>query len=108
MRALHDNCKVMDSHLKKNRYLIGDQLSVADFFMAGIISAGFMVFHKVFHADYMSMTRWFNEISNMPMYKDVAGVVPLLDLPFPTLPAVEEKSSRQKLADTPHAITAAV
>lgn len=108
VRALHEYCKFVDNHLKANQYLIGDQLTVADIFMAGMISPGFMVFHQVFHPDYTSMTRWFNEISNMAMYKEVAGVLPLLDLPFPTIPADEGDSTGEKSVKTRQPATTAV
>lgn len=42
----------------------------------------YMAFHKVLEADYPLMTRWFYEVYNIPMYKDVAGELPLSNLPF--------------------------
>lgn len=107
LRALHLNCRLTDNHLKANRYLIGERLTIADFFVVSMLAGAFMVFHKVLHTDYTSMTRWFYEVYNMPMYKDVAGDLPQLDLPFPTLPAEEDTSTQEKLVETPHATAAA-
>lgn len=108
LKALHLNCKLTDNHLKTNRYLIGGRLTIADFFMVAMLAGAYSVFHKVLHVDYTSMTRWFYEVYNIPMYKEVAGDLPLFDLPFPTLPADEDKSIQEKQVETRQATTAAV
>lgn len=86
LRIFHTDCRLLESHLQKNRYLIGDQLTLADFFTVGMLVFAFMVFHKVFHAEYPRLTEWFNEVYEVPMFKDVAGGLHLLNVPFPTLP----------------------
>ena len=95
---MHLNCKLTDNHLKTSRYLVGDRLTIADFFMVGMLYGGFMVFHKVLHTEYPSLTRWYYEVYNEPMYKEVAGDIHLLDVPYPTLPA-EESNSTVKTTD---------
>lgn len=89
LRFMHLNCKLTDNHLKTSRYLVGERLTIADFFMVGSITGAFRVFHKVLKPEYPSLTRWFDEVYHEPMYKEVAGDLVLLDLPFPTLPAEE-------------------
>lgn len=42
------------------------------------------------------MTRWFYDVYNMPMYREIAGDLRLLDLPFPTLPAEEDNLTQEK------------
>lgn len=96
LRALHRHCKLTDNHLQANRYLIGERVTIADFFMVGMLTGSFMVFHKVFHADYSFMTKWFYDVYNMPMYREIAGDLRLLDLPFPTLPAEEDDLTQEK------------
>jgi elongation factor 1-gamma len=86
LRAFYMDCKLLENHLQKNKYLIGDQLTLADFFTVGMLVFAFMVFHKVLHAEYPRLTEWFNEIYETPMFKDVTGDLHLLDVPFPTLP----------------------
>ena len=93
LRAMHLNCKLTDNHLKTSRYLVGERLTIADFFMVGLITGAFMVFHKVLKPEYPSLTRWFHDVYHEPMYKEVAGDILLLDLPYPTLPAEESAST---------------
>ena len=97
LRVLHRNCKITDEHLKTTRYLIGEQLTVADLFTVGMLSPAFMVFHKVFHTEYPTLTRWFYDVYNIPMYKEVAGDLPLLDLPLSTLPRANGPSENGRL-----------
>ena len=101
LRAFRLNCTLTDNHLKANRYLIGEQLTIADFFLVSMLTAAFMGFDKVLRAEYPSMTRWFDEVYNIPMYKEVAGDLHMLNLPFPTSPADEDESSQEeKQADS--------
>ncbi|KAH8807217.1 glutathione S-transferase [Xylogone sp. PMI_703] len=86
LRAFHANCRLLDDHLQKSRYLVGDQLTLADYFTAGILVFAVMVFHKVFRKDYPRLMEWFNEVHGVPMFKDVVGELHLLDIPYPTLP----------------------
>ena len=46
----------------------------------------FMVFHKVLYAGYPRLTEYFDVVYEMPMFKDVAEDLHLLNLPFLTLP----------------------
>jgi len=86
LRAFHADCKLLEKHLQKNRYLVGGQRTLADFFVVGTLVFAYMVFHKVFEAEYPRLAEWFVEIYEVPMFKDVAGELHLLDMPFPTLP----------------------
>ena len=86
LRAFYKDCKLLDNHLQKNKYLVGDQPTLADFFTVGLLMFAFMVFHKVLSADYPRLWEWFNKVYEIPMFKEVAGDLHLLNLPFPTLP----------------------
>lgn len=50
----------------------------------------FMVFHKVLHVEYKRLTEWFNAVYEVPMFKDVAGELHLLDVPLPKLPEEQQ------------------
>ena len=88
LRAFYTDCTLLENHLEKNKCLIGDQLTLADFFTVGMLAFPFMVFHKVLHTKYPRLTQWFNEVYNIPMFKDIAGDLHLLDMPIPTLPDI--------------------
>lgn len=95
LRAMYKECKLIDDRLAGNKYLIGERLTVADLFTVSALAGAYMVFHKVLRPQYTSMTRWFDEIYSIPMYKEVAGHLPLLNLPYPKLPAEESNSIQE-------------
>ena len=86
LRALHKDFQVLENRLQKTRYLVGEQLTLADYFAVGMLVFSFMIFHKTLAADYPRLTEWFHEVHEVPMFKEVAGDLRLLDMPFPTLP----------------------
>jgi len=86
LRAFYTHCRLLEKHLQANRYLLGGQPTLADFFTVGVLVFPFMVFHTVLHAEYPRLTEWFNAVYEVPMFKDVAGDLHLLDVPFPRLP----------------------
>ena len=47
LRALHKNFRLLESQLQKTKYLVGEQLTLADFFAVGMLVFSFMVFHKM-------------------------------------------------------------
>jgi elongation factor 1-gamma len=84
--AFYKDCRLVDNHLQRSKYLIGAQVTLADFFMTGMLIFPFMILHKVLHSAYPHLTKWFNEVYETPMFKEVAGELRLLNVPFPTLP----------------------
>lgn len=90
LRALHKDFRVLEDRLQKNRYLVGEQLTLADFFAVGMLMFSFMIFHKMLSVDYPRLTEWFHKVYEVPMFKEVAGELRLLDVPAPTLPEQEQ------------------
>ncbi|KAJ6264790.1 hypothetical protein Dda_0942 [Drechslerella dactyloides] len=61
--------KVIDQHLLTCTYLVGERISAADFFLAGIVSKGFKyVFDAPFRASYPNFSRWWATIANHTSY----------------------------------------
>lgn len=85
LRAFYADAKLLDRHLSKNSYLIGEKISLADFFVVAMLQFPFMVFHKELYPGYPKLTAWFNEVYNVPMFKDIAGDLHLLDVLYPKL-----------------------
>lgn len=75
--------KVVDTiekYLIKNTYLVGERLTLADLFCAGLISRGFEFFYdKQWRQAHPATTRWYETIINQPIYSDIVGKVELLD-----------------------------
>ncbi|KAI8625041.1 glutathione S-transferase [Xylariaceae sp. FL1651] len=68
LRAMYRHCQLTDDHLKTNRYLLGERLSLADIFVVSLLFGLFKIFHPVVHEKYPSLTRWFYEVYEMPMF----------------------------------------
>ena len=86
LRAFYTDCRLLETHLQKHQYLVGDQVTLADYFVVGVLVFAVMVFHKVLYKEYPRLMEWFEEVYEVPMFKEVAGELHLLDLPYPTLP----------------------
>ncbi|KAF3925825.1 hypothetical protein ABW20_dc0102769 [Dactylellina cionopaga] len=60
---------VIDSHLLTRTYLVGERISAADFYLAGIVSKGFKyVFDAPFRKSYPNFSRWWATIANHTSY----------------------------------------
>lgn len=86
LRAFYKDCRALNNQLLKTKYLVGDTPTLADFFTVSEMMFGVMVFHTVLKKDYSRVMEWFYEVYEVPMFKDVAGDLQLLNIPFPTLP----------------------
>ena len=101
LNAVHQYCKFTDDRLKDNKYLIGEQVTLADFFLVSVLAFIFMAFDKVVRPGYPSLTRWFDEVYDLPLYKNVAGDLPLrLDLPLPNPGTGKASVDREEGLDT--------
>lgn len=85
LRRFYAGCKHLDNHLRMNKYLVGNNVTIADIFTVGMILFGVKVFHKVLQVDYPALIRWFHEVHEIPMFKDIVGEFQELPVPLPTL-----------------------
>lgn len=70
----HNNNNNNNNHNNKNHnrtlFLVGDQLSLADLFCAGIIAFGFQFFYgKTWRAANPHVARWYEGVVGVPVYK---------------------------------------
>ena len=71
---------VLEQHLLINTYLVGERITLADLFTAGIISRGFQYFYdKEWRSKNPSVTRWYETVCNQPIYSEVAGKLNFID-----------------------------
>lgn len=87
LRRFHMDCARLEGHLQESnrKYLVGDQLTIADLFTVGCMVFGVKVFYKVLLDKYPRMTSWFLEIHHLPIMKDVLGEFEPLNIPVPEL-----------------------
>jgi len=87
---------IFEQHLLHHTFLVTESLTVADIFVASLLSRGYeLVFDPEFRAGFPNLTRWFETIANQPIYKDTVGEVNFID-EAPKPPKREEKKK-----DTP-------
>ena len=86
LRIVYRDCELLETHLQGQKYLVGDRITLADFFAVGVLVGAFMVFHKVLHAKHPRLTEWFNEVYALPSFKSIAGELRLLDIPAAAFP----------------------
>ncbi|KAL8772586.1 MAG: hypothetical protein Q9209_002247 [Squamulea sp. 1 TL-2023] len=94
--------KVLEEHLWVNTFLVGERLSLADLFAAGIVARGFQYFFdKKWRAENPNVTRWYETVCNQPMYSEVAGKLSFIDEAIKEIPPKKEKEDKPKKEEKP-------
>lgn len=74
--------KVVEEHLEHHTFLVGERITLADLFCAGLLFRGFQnFFGKQWRSQYPNVTRWYDTIINQPMYSAVAPKQEYLEKP---------------------------
>lgn len=88
---------VLNEHLLVHTYLVGERLTLADLFTAGIISRGFeYVLDKQWRDENPNVTRWYETVCSQPIYSDVAGKPDFIDEAIKYQPPKTEKQEKPK------------
>nr|ACO15351.1 Elongation factor 1-gamma [Caligus clemensi] len=70
--------KVLDTHLLKNTFTVGERISLADISLTtALLSLYTQVMDPDFRYPFPNVTRWFNTMVNQPKVKEVLGTVTL-------------------------------
>lgn len=97
MKATQLKMKVLEDHLLVNTYLVGERLTLADLFVAAIISRGFQFFFdKEWRSENASVTRWYETVVNQSIYSDVAGKLEFIEKAIPNQPPKQESKPKQE------------
>ncbi|KAJ3507808.1 hypothetical protein NM208_g15911 [Fusarium decemcellulare] len=98
---------VVESHLTRNTYLVGERITLADIFAASITLRGFQFFFdKKYREENPSLTRWFETVRSQPIFSEVAEQVEFLETPAltntppkkPEQPKKEAAPKKEKVA----------
>jgi len=66
--------KVIEEHLNHSTFLVGDRLTLADIFAAGIVGRAYQfVFDKQVAGKFPNTTRWWKTITNQEVYKSAVS-----------------------------------
>jgi elongation factor 1-gamma len=96
-KAAQKTVDVLEEHLLHNTYLVGERITLADLFAAGIISRGFQYFYdKKWRSANPNVTRWFETVVNQPIYSAVASKLDFLDTPALTNVAPKKEAPAPK------------
>ncbi|KAI8657402.1 hypothetical protein NCS57_01118300 [Fusarium keratoplasticum] len=107
---------VVEDHLIRNTYLVGERITLADLFAASITLRGFQYFFdKTYREEHPALTRWFETVRSQPIFSEVAEQVEFLETPAltntppkkPEQPKKEAAPKKEKEAPAPAAAPAA-
>ncbi|KPM35132.1 Elongation factor 1-gamma 1 [Neonectria ditissima] len=88
---------VVEEHLSNNTYLVGERITLADLFAAGIAQRGFQYFFdKKFREENPNVTRWFDTVRNQTIFSSVAEKLEFLDTPALTNTAPKKAEQPKK------------
>lgn len=72
--------QVLEKQLQGRLVLVGDTISLADFYAASMVSRGFLyVLDKRWRASSPNTTQWYERITNHPSWKAVVGTTVMID-----------------------------
>ncbi|KAF4974399.1 hypothetical protein FZEAL_8691, partial [Fusarium zealandicum] len=95
---------VVEEHLTRNTFLVGERITLADIFAASVALIGFQFFFdKKYREENPAITRWFETVSSQPIFSEVAQKVDFLDTPAltntpPKKPEQPKKEAAPKAA----------
>ena len=88
---------VLDEHLLVHTFLVGERITLADLFTAGIISRGFQYFFdKQWREQHPSVTRWYETVYNQPIYSAVVDKLQFIDQAIENKPPKSDKQEKPK------------
>ncbi|KAL2162789.1 hypothetical protein VTH06DRAFT_6625 [Thermothelomyces fergusii] len=105
-KAVGEVVAVIETHLRDNTYLVGERITLADIFGAGLISRGFeYFFDKEWRQQNPNVSRWYETVYNQPIYSAVVPPFEFIDTPklTNTPPKKAEKAEKPKPAPKPAA-----
>ena len=95
IRAVH----VLEEHLLVHTFLVGERISLADIFMAGMLVRGFdFFFDKAWRAENPNVTRWYETVYNQPIYSAVVPKLNFIDEAIKYTPPKKEEKPKQEKA----------
>lgn len=82
MTAAFKAVDVAEEHLLHNTYFVGERITLADLFCAGIIARGFKYFFgKQWRSEHPNVTRWYETVCNQPIYTAIRPKLEFIDAP---------------------------
>ncbi|KAG8532109.1 uncharacterized protein KY384_003746 [Bacidia gigantensis] len=107
LKSTNKIAKVLDEHLLVHTFLVGERITLADLFTAGILSRGYQyIFDKQWREDHPNVTRWYDTVKNQPMYSSVAPKIDYIDEALKNQAPKKDKEEKPKQEKAPKAAAA--
>ncbi|KAF9358817.1 Elongation factor 1-gamma [Mortierella sp. AD094] len=104
IEKIKNQLQILEHHLVKKTYLVGERVTLADISAAISLFHGFkLVFDAPFRQTYPAVTRWFTTIVNQPTFKDVAGEFKLCETALKFTPPKKEVKEKKPKEEKPKA-----
>jgi len=88
---------VLEEHLLVHTFLVGDRITLADLFAAGILSRGFQFFfEKQWREEHPNVTRWYSTVYNQPIYSAVVGKLEFIEEAIKNVAPKSDKQEKPK------------
>ena len=101
LKAVH----ALDEHLLVHTFLVGERMTLADLFTAGMLSRGFQYFFdKQWRSENPNVTRWYETVYNQPSYSAVVGKLEFIDEAIKNQPPPKAKEDKPKQEKAPKAV----
>ncbi|KAB8237784.1 putative translation elongation factor eEF-1 subunit gamma [Aspergillus alliaceus] len=98
-KAALKNIAVLEKHLTANTFLVGERITLADIFAAGLLTRAFAtVLDKKFRSENPAVTRWYQTIINQPYFKAIVENPVLVDEAIKYTPPKKEEKPKKEAA----------
>lgn len=102
LKEMYKAISVFEEHLLVHTFLVGERLTLADIFCAGLISRGFQYFFdKEWCKENPNITRWYTTVYHQPIYSAVVGPFNIIDEALKVQPPKKEEKPKQEKAPKP-------
>lgn len=104
LKATEANVKVLEDHLLVNTYLVSERFTLADLFVAGIVSRGFQFFwDPEWRSQHPNITRWFRTVIAQDIYSAVVKDTVFTEKALDNKPPAGSENKKEKKEKKPAA-----
>ena len=88
---------VLEEHLLVHTFLVGERITLADLFTAGLLGRGFQyLFDKKWRDENPNLTRWYETVYNQPIYSSVVPKLAFIDEALKNQAPKKDKEEKPK------------
>lgn len=96
-RSLKESLKTLDNHLKGKKYLVGDELSIADIAICSMLVHPYrLVLDEASRKTLPAVTEWFVSVTSLPAFVNISGKAWLCQKEFEVHFGEEKKPEEKK------------